>query len=305
MITSREATLPIGLGDGITLDASEAHALGVLLADDYRTGDPFPHIVIDSFLPDALIRRVRSDFPSEQLKSDVVFDIGYGGHHKRQILPDECNGSAREFFAFMNSRAMLQFLEGLTGIDGLIPDPYFTGGGFHEIAHGGKLGVHADFRINDQLHLQRRLNLLIYLNEEWSDEWRGHLELWDTQMTACRARIAPIWNRCVVFSTGACTWHGHPDELLTPPGVMRRSVALYYYTASKAVYDEIPDRSTMYEARPGDPESVHGEAKRLRASQYLRDYLPPVALRALHRLGRAIRRLRSGGRAAVSRSDRP
>jgi hypothetical protein len=108
----------------------------------------------------------------------------------------------------------------------------------------------------------------------------------------------------VVFSTGARTWHGHPDELLTPPGVMRRSVALYYYSASKSVYDEVPNRSTMYEARPGDPDSVRGEAKRFRVNQYLRDYLPPIAMRALHRVGRVIGRLKSGGKAA-SLSGRP
>ena len=76
-----------------------------------------------------------------KLDDDVVFDIGYGGHHKRQVMPEQCDSFVREFFHFMNSQPMLQFLEGLTGIDALLPDPYFNGGGFHETSRGGKLGV--------------------------------------------------------------------------------------------------------------------------------------------------------------------
>jgi 2OG-Fe(II) oxygenase superfamily len=288
--TFHQVRLPIDMSDGLSMDTKEAKALGEMLHEDYKKADPFEHIVMEGFLPEALISRVRSDFPAEKLASDVVFEIGYAGHHKRQILPLECNASAREFFAFMNSAPVLQFLEGLTGIDALLPDPYFVGGGYHEISRGGKLGVHADFRINEQLHVQRRLNLLIYLNEDWNDEWKGQLELWDKTMSECRAKVSPLWNRCVVFSTDADTWHGHPDELLVPDGVKRRSVALYYYTASKAVYGEVPNMGTMYQARPTDDASVKSEARSLVLDQYLRDYLPAAAYRGVKRIERVWRR---------------
>ena len=286
-----EATLPIDVNDGLSMDAAEARALGELLAEDYQCADPFPHIVIDGVLPTPLIDKLKANFPVERLASDHVFEIGYAGHFKRQVMPEDCNGYARAFFHFMNSRPVLQFLEGLTGIEALLPDPYFSGGGFHETARGGKLGVHADFRINDQLHVQRRLNLLIYLNETWNDEWKGQLELWDRSMSECRARVSPVWNRCVVFSTDADTWHGHPDELQTPDGVTRRSIALYYYTASRNVYKEVPNLSTIYQARPEDAKSVKREARRLKADEYFRDWAPPVLVRFAHRVGRVLRRL--------------
>ena len=285
-----EATLPIDLSDGLSMDAAEARALGELLAEDYQRADPFPHIVIDGVLPAPLIDKLKANFPVERLASDHVFEIGYAGHFKRQVMPEDCNGYARAFFHFMNSRPVLQFLEGLTGIEALLPDPYFSGGGFHETARGGKLGVHADFRINDQLHVQRRLNLLIYLNETWKDEWKGQLELWDKSMSECRARVSPVWNRCVVFSTDADTWHGHPDELQTPDGVTRRSIALYYYTASRNVYNEVPNLSTIYQARPDDTKSIKSEARRLKADEYFRDWAPPIFVRFAHRVGRVLRR---------------
>ncbi len=274
------ATLPIEDGrDGLRLDAVEARALGELFHGDYECAEPFPHIVLDDFLPPALAHRILQNFPREAHDSDVHFNINYGGHFKRQIAPEDCNGFVRQLFHFFNSRPVIAFLEGLSGIDALLPDPHFEGGGFHEISSGGKLGVHADFRIHEKLHLQRRLNLLIYLNETWDDAWNGRLELWDRQMQHCVASVAPVMNRCVVFNTDADSYHGHPDPLQTPLNVKRRSIALYYYTASKAVYREVPNRSTMYRARPTDPAAIRREAAGFQVNEYLRDYAPPALFR--------------------------
>jgi hypothetical protein len=292
------ATLPIDISDGLRMNAKEARALGSLLSQDYRSANPFPHVVLDNILPDGLIRRLYQHFPMQKLDNDVVFDIGYGGHHKRQVMPEDCDAFVRQFFHFMNSQPVLEFLEGLTGIDALLPDPYFNGGGFHETSRGGKLGVHADFRIHERLNVQRRINLLIYLNETWDDAWRGQLELWDRNMTECRVRVSPLWNRCVVFSTDADSWHGHPDELLTPEHVKRRSVALYYYTASKNVYNEVPNLSTMYQARPTDSAAVRREARGFKTEQYLRDWMPPVLLRGLYKARRGVAKVTRGLRSA-------
>jgi hypothetical protein len=279
------ATLPISeADDGLRLDEVEAKALGMLLHSDYVNAEPFPHIVLDDVLPLSLARRVLQNFPREDLPSDRHFNINYGGHLKRQVSPEDCNAFIRSVFHLFNSRPIIAFLEGLTGIEGLLPDPFFEGGGFHEISAGGKLGVHADFRIHERLHLQRRMNLLIYLNEDWRDEWNGRLELWDRQMERCVESITPIMNRCVVFNTDADSYHGHPDELRTPPSVKRRSMALYYYTASRAIYREVPNHSTMYHARPQDAASVRLEAASFRATEYLRDWAPPVLFRLIEKV---------------------
>ena len=289
--TFQSVTLPIDRSDGgLRMDADEARSLGVLLQEDYLNAAPFPHIAVDDFLPDDLVRDVITNFPIEQVSEERTFEMGYAGQFKRQILPEACNAFNRELFWFLNSRPVLQYLEGLTGIDGLLPDPYYVGGGFHETGRGGLLGIHADFRINDQLHVQRRINLLIYLNPEWDDNWNGQLELWSKDMKQCVARVSPILNRCVVFSTDANTWHGHPDALATPDGVKRRSIAMYYYTASKNIYNEVPNLGTMYIARSDDSGSVHAEVQGLRNDQFIKDWLPPVVARAWFRVRNAIRR---------------
>lgn len=292
-MSTESATLPIDCSDGLSMDSVEARGLGELLASNYRDADPFPHIVLDGILPDALMQQVLSNFPAEKIDSDINFNIGYGGLHKRQIMPEDCNAFNVSLFHFFNSRPVLQFLEGLTGIEGLLPDPYFEGGGFHETSKGGKLGIHADFRINDRLHLQRRVNLLIYLNPVWDDAWMGQLELWDRGMKECRAKVSPVLNRCVVFSTEADTWHGHPDALDTPEGVKRRSLALYYYTASREIHKEVPSMSTMYKARPTDPGALQIEALRFQADQHFRQWAPPIMVRYYYKVWNKLKRMSS------------
>lgn len=279
MIISK--TLPIS--QDLSLDFDDARQIGAALAQLYKNNKPYPHIVIDNFLPPELAKTFLASFPSNPLSGDKIYQQGYGGFRKRQVFPNDCSKQARDFFNFLNSAPILQFLEHMTGIEGLIADPYFEGGGFHEISAGGKLGIHADFRINEKLHLNRRLNLLLYLNEDWNEAFGGCLEIWDREMKAAQIKVLPIFNRCLIFNTDADSFHGHPDPLACPEHVSRKSAALYYYTASQNIYDEIPAHSTMYRARTTDSSKDRAQAYRARAMNYLRDWLPPVAFRFLKR----------------------
>lgn len=285
-------TLPIDILDGLNLDIAVAKDAGVSLHETYINAEPFPHIVIDQFLPDKLISKILENFPQKKVNEEVIFDGGYLGHHKRQIPPAQCNGFNRELFAFFNSAATLKFLESISGIKGLLPDPYFNGGGYHEISRGGLLGIHADFRLNKQLNLHRRINLLIYLNEGWDEAWGGQLELWDKAMQHKVKGIFPLINRCVIFNTDADSYHGHPDPLNCPDHITRKSIALYYYTASTSIRDEIPAHGTMYKARPDDNAATKLEASMLRFDNYIADLLPPFLARFVFKVKNKIKMFR-------------
>ncbi|QWD90551.1 2OG-Fe(II) oxygenase [Polynucleobacter sp. MWH-Braz-FAM2G] len=271
-------TLPISFDSGLNLSLKEAREIGEELSGSYCFAEPYPHIVIDNFLPTDLADKILANFPLEALDGDVMHEGHYAGHHKRQIFPNDCNDFVRRSFDFFNSASFLQFLEGLTTISGIIPDPYFAGGGFHETSRGGQLGIHADFRVNERLHLNRRLNVLIYLNKDWNESYGGYLEVWDRNMKHKVRSVAPIFNRCVIFNTDADSYHGHPDPLNTPDHIKRRSIALYYYTASKKVYEELPSHSTMYAARPTDGPEIRKQVLAFNAQNYKRDWIPPVIL---------------------------
>lgn len=145
----------------------------------------------------------------------------------------------RHLLATFNSSTFITFLENLTGIQGLIPDPHFRGGGQHQTLNGGHLGIHVDFNKYKRPGLYRRLNLLLYLNKHWNDEWGGHFELWSRDGKERAKKITPLFNRAALFSTSDFSYHGHPEPLNVPEGVTRKSLALYYYTVEPG-----PDVST-------------------------------------------------------------
>lgn len=212
----------------------------------YVAAEPFPHIVMDGLFEDEELNRVLREFPAPDAMRWMEFDNAHekklGFFYERSTLSD----TVRQFLDAMNGFEMLLFLEALTGIEGLIPDPYFGGGGIHQIEPGGFLKVHADFNVHPKLKLDRRLNMLIYLNRDWKDEYGGHLELWDPELRRCRQRIAPLFNRTVVFSTSDTSFHGHPHPLTAPAGMTRKSVSLYYYTAGRPGSEASTPHDTIF-----------------------------------------------------------
>ena len=213
--------------------ADTANTLHVL-PEGAVTQDPFPHSVIPGFLDDGDAR-----YLSRAL--DLV--KGYGSEKnvahtqgKRAYTPFDSNFSREvwEIVAQLMRPAMLERLGHITGIYGLVPDPYFQGAGFHVIAPGGFLKIHADYSYHVPLKLYRRVNLLIYLNQDWHPEWGGDLELWARDMSKCVVRVSPTFNTAVVFNTDETSYHGHPEPLKCPVGECRKSLALYYYAAEPA-----------------------------------------------------------------------
>ncbi|MEM1322678.1 MAG: 2OG-Fe(II) oxygenase [Bacteroidota bacterium] len=215
----------------------------------YQQAQPYPHIVIDGFLEEAIARQVLKEFPG-------IADEGWihylhvnekkHGLNKMELLPP----FIQQLIGYLNSPEVVQQLSELTGIQGLLADDSLEGGGLHQTARGGFLNVHADFTVHPhRRRWRRRINLLIYFNEDWEAQYRGDLELWSRDMKACVTKVAPLFNRCVIFNTDEDSYHGLPDPIQCPEGQTRKSIALYYFTEEQ----ELPrKRATNYRARPGD-----------------------------------------------------
>ena len=215
-------------------------------AEAYRAAQPFPHIVLDDVLhPEAFASAVR-DFPG----IDDEFWKGYLHVNETKycnVYPDTWAQSLQAVAQEFCSPEFVAYLEKLTGIENLIPDYTMDGGGLHMTKRGGHLNIHADFSTHHtHENWARRINILLYLNEEWREEWGGKLELWDPQMTAVQGTVTPAGNRMLVFTTTDDSFHGHPDGLTCPPDVARRSLAMYYFTEEAAPVR----KSTNYQARP-------------------------------------------------------
>ena len=270
-------------------DTDELMERGERLAESYQNAAPFPHAVMDDFLPAAVLDAVLDEFPPPG--SDFWHRRVEDTEVKLQSTTEDTMGPhTRQVLNQFNAAPMMEFLEKLTGIAGLIPDPHFIGGGLHQIEPGGFLKVHADFNKQPRLKLDRRLNLLLYLNKDWKDEYGGHFELWDTSMTACHKKVAPVFNRCVVFSTTSVAFHGHPEPLRCPPGTSRKSLALYYYSNGRPAKEVRSDHSTLFQRRPGE-----GEWRDERTTmERIKPYVPPKLIDLMKSDRSPLRRLRRG-----------
>ncbi len=215
------------------------------LREQYTTASPFPHIVLDGLFEDSTLEAVLAQFPGPGEIEWAAFDnptekkLGY--RHTSPLKRD-----LRDFLVEMSSPPALRFLEALTGIEGLIPDPYFGGAGPHQILPGGFLKVHVDFNWHPLLKLDRRINLLVYLNHDWREEYGGHLELWNRGMTACERKILPVFNRTAIFNTTDFSYHGHPAPLACPEGRSRKSVSFYYYTNGRPGEERSAPHDTIF-----------------------------------------------------------
>ena len=215
-------------------------------SEDYRAGHPFPHIVLDDVLRRPAFDAAVADFPGirdEFWKAYVHVNETKFSNTQPDTWAPSLQAVAQEFC----SPEFVGYLERLTGIDNLIPDYTMDGGGLHQTLRGGHLNIHADFTTHHTHETwARRVNILLYLNEEWHDDWGGKLELWDKDMTACQGKVTPAGNRMLVFTTTEDSFHGHPDGLTCPPDMARRSLAMYYFTEEAAPVR----KSTNYQARP-------------------------------------------------------
>jgi hypothetical protein len=267
---------------GYVFDDIDLEGLAGSHRDEYMAARPFPHIVLDNFLPENAVRAVLDEFPKPGRADWISFD-----NYTEKKLATKTEVQMGDWTRFLlyqfNSSVFIQFLEKLTGIQGLLPDPHFWGGGLHQIERGGFLKIHADFTRHPVLPLDRRLNLLLYLNEDWQEDYGGHLELWDKNLSECEVKVLPIFNRCVIFNTAARSFHGHPDPVMCPPGMTRKSMALYYFSNGRPEEAEHVEHGTMFVPRPGESFKVRiggAPTRSQKVKGVVKRLVPPILLDA-------------------------
>lgn len=221
-----------------------------LLQDEYIGNQPYPHLVFENFFDEKRAHSILSEFPRKDQGSWTNYNhINEKKLGKSKL--DELPPTIRAAFSELLSEEFSAWLSKLTGIPNLIPDPWLDGGGLHQTERGGFLNVHTDFNKHHKNPTwRRRVNLLVYFNDEWKQEWGGELELWDREMKECRKKVAPAFNRALIFTTDESSFHGYPDPITCPEGITRKSFALYYFTEEGS--DDFRARSTIYKATPKD-----------------------------------------------------
>ena len=238
---------------------------------NYLNAKPFPSIALNNFFKDDFLNVVLNEFPD---LSKLNKSQNYNAKNEIKLSNknyDMFPKNIKSFIDFLNSKTFVNFLQNLTSIkEELVADPHLEGGGLHEIKSGGVLKIHTDFNRHPFLDLDRRINVLIYLNKNWKDSYGGHLELWDKEMSKCQKKISPAFNTMVIFSTTDFSNHGHPDLLKCPEEVSRKSIALYYFSSGRPeseIINKQKKNRTYFKNRAG----IKNDADEKK--EYLKDFL--------------------------------
>jgi len=223
----------------ISLQAAEKIS-SAKLGKDYFL-EPYKHLVLDNFLDEGLAQECLSNFPdiSDQgweFANDKEIEIKYRTTWKSEFdIPEGIVDAVR----ILNGANCLNAISSLFEIHKLMPDPYFSGGGLNITRKGGLLDVHVDGNYHDASGLNRRMNALLYFNPDWQPEWGAEFGIFDETGSKCIKKVAPLFNRLVVFDTHDKSWHGLPDPVNFPNDNPRRSLLLYYYTKEKRPSDQV------------------------------------------------------------------
>ena len=221
----------------------------------YINAKPFPNITLTNFFEDNFLNKILEEFPNlSKLQGSQIYK------EKNEIKLsnkdyNEFPNNIKKFIDFLNSEIFLGFLQNLTSIkEKLVSDPLLEGGGLHEIKRGGVLKIHTDFNRHPSLDLDRRINVLIYLNKNWKDSYGGHLEFWNKDVSKCEKKILPSFNTMAIFSTTDFSNHGHPEPLNCPEEISRKSIALYYFSSGRPqneVFTINKKNKTYFKSRAG------------------------------------------------------
>jgi Rps23 Pro-64 3,4-dihydroxylase Tpa1-like proline 4-hydroxylase len=254
------------------------------LREAFLANEPFPHIVIDGLFLATFLELVHGEFDRvawtdwDRYDSDDERKRGSGRHAR-------FGNATQLYFNTIHSRPFLHFIEQVTGMEGLLPDPHLFGGGMHEIPEGGRFSVHVDFNQHPVTGLDNRLVFITYLNKDWQRSYGGALELWDFEKNVKTVDVDPLFGRSILFCQSPRTLHGHPVPVSAPQQRPRRSVAAYFYSNGQPDGESGPYRTTRF----ASPETSRSREAVVRGIKYV---LPPVLLDA----ARTIRaRLRSRG----------
>lgn len=226
--------------------------------EQWNSKKPFRFLVVDNFLIPTKAEEILKNYPAvDQGEWDGTTYINQKSKFQQREF---AQGSIfSKIFEELNGKEFLKDIEYISGIENLIPDEKLFGGGLHQSRTGAFLDVHVDYNIHPETKLHRRLNILIYMNKEWKDEYEGHLQLWDMKQKKMIGNIAPIFNRMAMFETNEISFHGHPIPLKTPRNMTRKSIAAYYYSQSRPGNEIASEHNTIYI----NTEGIKGKTKNI------------------------------------------
>lgn len=212
------------------------------LSSQFSESKPFNHVVIDNFFMPEIAEKLSNEFPD--FNAPFVNDHNNPLEIKKTLNHwDKFPSTTYRTFSFFGRYEFIQNMQILSNIRDIWFDFGLNGGGWHMHGAGGNNNIHLDYNIHPKMGLQRKLNIIVYLTQDWNTKWGGGLELWshDEKTIQPKKRIKTVdnlFNRAIIFDTTQNSWHGLPTTIKCPEGVIRKSIAAYFLQPAPAVTEQ-------------------------------------------------------------------
>jgi Rps23 Pro-64 3,4-dihydroxylase Tpa1-like proline 4-hydroxylase len=230
------------------------------LHQQYISAEPFEHIIIPNFLNEKYANEIANKFPLD-------FDNWHKYHNPIEVKYANDNINAmdediKRLFYILCTDEITDIFSQMSGIENLQYDPHMHGSGLHAHPRNGRLHLHLDYEKHPLMNKERRLNIILYLSKDWKEEWNGHTELWNKDVSQCMKKSPVVFNTAIVFKTNEISWHGLPEKIKCPIGEYRKSLAFYYVSdmVSEKSEQKIGNDGSGYRTkatfvkRPEDPD---------------------------------------------------
>lgn len=213
------------------------------LTNSFKSSDSVPMIIIDDFLPEETAKKLSLEI--DKVDKSICRKFTRNGSYM-----EECNSlgnmqEAQPVIAELHSQTFMNWLSRVTGIKYLLPDPYLVGAGYSRSFREDSLKNHVDFNWNDSIKLYRKLTLIVYLTEDWKEEWGGHLEFTSFDQQKIN-KINIKWNRAVIWQHHEECFHGYPEPINCPEESSRKTLRLFYYVSNQTPSIEQPAHRSLY-----------------------------------------------------------
>ncbi len=197
---------------------------------------PFPHTVIDNFLPNKLFKKLNDGFKKKgklkdkkkkfethvELNKTVYGDKDLDNLHQ---LPIKILGGDL-------TKNLIQKQIGKIKIISLCEWKDYGGYyPFHVMGNGGVLGSHVDHSHSKygDLHVA---NSIFYSSPTWKKSWGGETILFDSSGLKIKKKIYPKPNRLIIFIHSALAFHG-VNLVKSPKNKKRSTYYMDYYINDK------------------------------------------------------------------------
>ena len=203
---------------------------------DFKDNKPYSHRVIDNFFHLDIAKKLSKSFPDYNDEHWHTYKNAIEDKKTLNIW-NHFNSLQYKVFSELNSPEFKGFLEQISDSQ-LYPDHGLHGGGLHIHSNNGNLNPHLDYSIHPKMGLQRKINVIIYLETDFREEYGGAFGLWSPSDQPDRPgnlvkKVIPLFNRAIILDTTQNSWHGMSQKLTLPEGKYRKSFASYYLQVPK------------------------------------------------------------------------